>query len=315
MLPRRLYPALPAGDTRRGDPPSRPLDRHRAHQPLQPAVQLLLQRVARGQRAQRGRAAACGAARARGQGAHRARGRPRHPHRRRDLCPRRRVRRARRLREPRRGRADHLQRRAHRRRAGRAPAALPHSLHPDHSQRAQRRAPPRARGRRSLRGHARGHPRATSPWRTGGRLHRGHAPQRSGGGRDPRLVRGARRHAHRAVAVLPRRLRRRPRGRAACPRARDMVAALQQAEALRGRARAATCRSPCRCPPASSTTPTTRTSRFGGCPIGTEAQELALGPRGELRSCTLHTETLGDAKTLFVRRARSTRPRSRATAT
>ncbi len=36
---------------------------------------------------------------------------------------------------------------------------------------------------------------------------------------------------------------------------------------------------------------------FGGCPIGTEMQEFALGPRGELRSCTLHTEPLGDVKT------------------
>lgn len=36
--------------------------------------------------------------------------------------------------------------------------------------------------------------------------------------------------------------------------------------------------------------------RFGGCPIGTEAQELALGPQGELRSCTLHTEALGDVR-------------------
>jgi len=37
--------------------------------------------------------------------------------------------------------------------------------------------------------------------------------------------------------------------------------------------------------------------RFGGCPIGTDAQELALGPQGELRACTLHTHSLGDAKT------------------
>lgn len=36
--------------------------------------------------------------------------------------------------------------------------------------------------------------------------------------------------------------------------------------------------------------------RFGGCPIGTEMQELALGPRGELRNCTLHTDVIGDAR-------------------
>lgn len=37
--------------------------------------------------------------------------------------------------------------------------------------------------------------------------------------------------------------------------------------------------------------------RFGACPIGTDAQEFALGPRGELRSCTLHGDVIGDART------------------
>jgi radical SAM protein with 4Fe4S-binding SPASM domain len=36
---------------------------------------------------------------------------------------------------------------------------------------------------------------------------------------------------------------------------------------------------------------------FAGCPIGTEMQEFALGPRGELRQCTLHATTIGDTKT------------------
>lgn len=37
--------------------------------------------------------------------------------------------------------------------------------------------------------------------------------------------------------------------------------------------------------------------RFGSCPIGTSTQEFVLGPRGELRNCTLHEAPLGDAKT------------------
>lgn len=35
--------------------------------------------------------------------------------------------------------------------------------------------------------------------------------------------------------------------------------------------------------------------KFSSCPIGTEMQEFAMGPRGELRHCTLHTETLASA--------------------
>jgi radical SAM protein with 4Fe4S-binding SPASM domain len=33
---------------------------------------------------------------------------------------------------------------------------------------------------------------------------------------------------------------------------------------------------------------------FGQCPIGTDVQELVLGPRGEIRHCTLHASALGD---------------------
>jgi radical SAM protein with 4Fe4S-binding SPASM domain len=36
--------------------------------------------------------------------------------------------------------------------------------------------------------------------------------------------------------------------------------------------------------------------KFGGCPIGTEMQEFALGPKGELRNCTLHDEPIGSAE-------------------
>lgn len=48
--------------------------------------------------------------------------------------------------------------------------------------------------------------------------------------------------------------------------------------------------------------------KFGACPIGTEAQEFALGPRGELRSCTLHDESLGNAKETSVAELIATKP-------
>ena len=35
---------------------------------------------------------------------------------------------------------------------------------------------------------------------------------------------------------------------------------------------------------------------FSSCPIGTEMQEFALGPKGELRHCTLHADSIGDAR-------------------
>lgn len=36
--------------------------------------------------------------------------------------------------------------------------------------------------------------------------------------------------------------------------------------------------------------------RFSSCPIGTEAQEFALGTDGQLRNCTLHTEVVGNVR-------------------
>jgi radical SAM protein with 4Fe4S-binding SPASM domain len=76
----------------------------------------------------------------------------------------------------------------------------------------------------------------------------------------------------------------------------DMVTALQQAEA-RGELHGLDLQVTMPVPPCVIEHADYPHIRFGGCPIGTEAQELALGPRGELRSCTLHTETLGDART------------------
>lgn len=79
------------------------------------------------------------------------------------------------------------------------------------------------------------------------------------------------------------------------PSRSDMVTALEQAEA-RGAEHGLDLQVTMPVPPCVIDHADYPHIRFGGCPIGTEAQELALGPRGELRSCTLHTETLGDAR-------------------
>ncbi|MEM9452843.1 MAG: radical SAM protein [Myxococcota bacterium] len=80
------------------------------------------------------------------------------------------------------------------------------------------------------------------------------------------------------------------------PSRSDMVVALEQAEA-RGRDHGLDLQVTMPVPPCVIDHADYPHVRFGGCPIGTEAQEPALGPRGELRSCTLHTESLGDART------------------
>lgn len=38
---------------------------------------------------------------------------------------------------------------------------------------------------------------------------------------------------------------------------------------------------------------------FGTCPIGTDMQEVALGPGGELRNCTLHSTKLGQVRDIL----------------
>ena len=79
------------------------------------------------------------------------------------------------------------------------------------------------------------------------------------------------------------------------PSRSDVIVALQQAEA-RGAAYDLDLQVTMPVPPCVIEHADYPHVTFGGCPIGTEMQEFALGPRGELRSCTLHTEVIGDAK-------------------
>jgi radical SAM protein with 4Fe4S-binding SPASM domain len=79
------------------------------------------------------------------------------------------------------------------------------------------------------------------------------------------------------------------------PSRTDMIAALDQAE-VRGRDHGMDLQVTMPVPPCVIDHADYPHVRFGGCPIGSEMQELALGPRGELRNCTLAADVIGDAK-------------------
>ena len=79
------------------------------------------------------------------------------------------------------------------------------------------------------------------------------------------------------------------------PSRSDLVTALTQAEPY-GRDRGMRLQVTMPVPPCVIDTAQFPHVRFASCPIGTEMQELALGHTGQLRNCTLHTESLGDAR-------------------
>jgi len=75
----------------------------------------------------------------------------------------------------------------------------------------------------------------------------------------------------------------------------DIMAALELAEPF-GRDRGMSLQMTMPVPPCVIDTADYPHIRFSSCPIGTENQEFSLGTSGELRHCTLHTESLGNAK-------------------
>jgi|LNFM01.1.fsa_nt_gb radical SAM protein with 4Fe4S-binding SPASM domain len=80
------------------------------------------------------------------------------------------------------------------------------------------------------------------------------------------------------------------------PSRSDMVTALEQAE-VRGRDNKMDLQVTMPMPPCVIEHSDYPHVRFGGCPIGTEMQEFALGPKGELRNCTLHADVIGYGET------------------
>lgn len=79
------------------------------------------------------------------------------------------------------------------------------------------------------------------------------------------------------------------------PSRTDLKVALELAE-MHGKSRAMSLQATMPVPPCVIDTSAYPHVTFSSCPIGTEMQEFALGPRGELRNCTLHTEVIGDTQ-------------------
>lgn len=79
------------------------------------------------------------------------------------------------------------------------------------------------------------------------------------------------------------------------PSRRDVITALSLAEPF-GRERGMSLQMTMPVPPCVIDTADYPHIRFASCPIGTEHQEFSLGTSGELRHCTLHTESLGNVK-------------------
>lgn len=77
------------------------------------------------------------------------------------------------------------------------------------------------------------------------------------------------------------------------PSRRELLVALEAAEPY-ARDRGMTVQVTMPVPPCVVDTTQFPHVRFSSCPIGTEAQEFALGTDGNLRNCTLHTDVVGE---------------------
>lgn len=76
------------------------------------------------------------------------------------------------------------------------------------------------------------------------------------------------------------------------PSRRELLGALEVAESF-AKERGMTVQVTMPVPPCVVDTSLFPNVRFSSCPIGTEAQEFALGTDGKLRNCTLHTDVVG----------------------